>query len=788
MPASSPTPLPHTATPPTSDLTTAVQGRPLHVLWANAYCLMDTASGAAMAVREMLRQLDRRGAKVSIVGATVFDDPSGTARFGAQWTSLDASTKPVITVKDPPLTHLLVKTASTQRSRMTAREEALWVSLYRKVLEESPPDVVYYYGGHMMDLLIADEARQRGIPCVAYLANGNYHDTRWCRDVSMILTDSHATARHYQQRLDIAPQPVGAFIDPAPVVAAHTTRERLLFVNPLLEKGAAVVIRLALELETRRPDIVIEVVESRGHWQGLLAKITSQWGEPRHSLSNVVVTPNTPDMRPVYARARVLLAPSLWWESFGRVAAEAMLNGIPAVVTQRGGLPEVIGNAGLTVNLPEACYQPPYAQVPSAAQLKPVIERIERWFDDEAFYRSYVERAYAQGQQHRIENSTQRLIDALLPLALQRHQPRHNANSLAPPLRVRRILLNSFVGGPGSMGRVGYHALKHLVNRGYETHLLPFSNDQAAAYWDDDTRQRVTANPAALAADQQIKFCSVREAGLTRYARHVTPWFFHDVDGLSPRIVTAINANDAVYTSSHFIRDIFIAHGVRVPVTVLGHGVDPAHYRYTQRTVNGPFTFLCVAEPTPRKNLTMLVRAFQRAFGKRADVRLILKTALHDATALRQQCANAANIEIDARALRHEHDMAALYQQAHCFVLPTRFEGFGMPYLEAMATGLPVIATHYSGHLDFCRPDNSYLIDVKRMVAADTTCFPYLPGWWAEPDEDHLVSLMREVLGDYDCALAVGRKAHEHAVGEWTWQAQLDKVFPGPDSPAKDMR
>jgi glycosyltransferase involved in cell wall biosynthesis len=233
-----------------------------------------------------------------------------------------------------------------------------------------------------------------------------------------------------------------------------------------------------------------------------------------------------------------------------------------------------------------------------------------------------------------------------------------------------------------------------------------------------------------------------------------------------------------VYATSHFVRDIFIANGVKVPVDVLHLGYDPAHYRYAERGLEGPFTFLCVAEPTPRKNLPMLVRAFRRAFADRADVRLVLKTALHDADSLRQLIGDAHNIEIDARLLAPEGDVAALYHRAHCFVLPSRFEGFGMPYLEAMATGLPVIATHYSGHLDFCRPGNSYLIDVKHMLDADTRCFPHLPGWWAEPDEDHLIALMREVVEDYGRALEVGRRGCQSVTGKWTWQARLDRAFP----------
>lgn len=763
---------------PKTSATTVKKTTHFRILWANAYCLMDTSSGASMAVREMLLQLAARGIDVEIIGATVFDAATGLSRIQPHWAAVQAATSDVVVVQDSLLRHQLVKTSSIERKRMTSQEEGTWLQFYCKALDERPPDLVFYFGGQVMDLLIPDEAKARGIPSVAYLANGNFKNTRWCRDVSLILTDSHATANMYRQRLGVRPVPIGAFIDPALVTASEPTRQRLLFVNPTLSKGAALVIRLALALEKRRPDIVIEVVESRGKWRDVLEQMTAAWGEPRTALSNVVVTANTSDMRPIYARARVLLAPSLWWESFGRVVAEAMLNGIPAIVTQRGGLPEVIGKAGVTLQLQEQSYQPPYSQVPSAQQLLPVLERIERLFDDEALYQTYVEWAYEQGKQHRIERSTQRLLEALTPLVRERRRPCHNAHVHAQPTNVRSVVLHSFMGGPRSMGRVGYYAFQHLVARGYETHFLPFANDSMSASWNEAIKRRITQTPATLNADQQVQFCSVLEARQTRYAHYVTPWFFHDVDGLPASIVADINTNDRVYASSGFVRDIFIRYGVKVPVDVLHMGYDARHYHFVERSLSTPFTFLCVAEPTPRKNLGMLITAFQQAFGKRKDVRLLIKIALHDAASLRQQVGNAPNIHIDARRLVNERDMAQLYQQAHCFVLASRFEGFGMPYLEAMATGLPVIATHYSGHLDFCRADNSYLIDVKRMVEADTTCFPHLPGWWAEPNEAHIIALMRDVFEDYERALAVGRRGYESVAGEWTWEARLDRHFP----------
>lgn len=385
------------------------------IVWATPYCLLDTSSGASISAREMLRQLVVNGYEVSVFGATVFDSESGLTKFPDNWKTLIGKEE-IILLNDPPLEHRLLVTVSTVRSLMTAYEADRWYALYVGLLDTFKPDLVLFYGGMSLDLLISDAARERKIPCAAYLANGNYSGKRWCRDVDLIITNSQANSDYYARKEGFTSIPVGVFIDPAPVVSLEHTRKNILFINPSLEKGAVIVIQLALLLEKTRPDIKFEVVECRGSWQELVRQVTKHYGEQREALDNVIVKPNTNDMRPVYGRARLLLAPSLWWESAGRVVVEAMLNGIPAIVTDRGGLPETLGIGGIKVQFPEECYEEPYTYVPKLAILEPLVEKIVQFYDDDVFYNDYVARALHEGKRSlSMEESTNRLMNAFRP-------------------------------------------------------------------------------------------------------------------------------------------------------------------------------------------------------------------------------------------------------------------------------------------------------------------------------------------------------------------------------------
>ncbi len=171
------------------------------------------------------------------------------------------------------------------------------------------------------------------------------------------------------------------------------------------------------------------------------------------------------------------------------------------------------------------------------------------------------------------------------------------------------------------------------------------------------------------------------------------------------------------------------------------------------------FDYLSVAE---RKNPLAVIDAFSRAFGDGEEARLVIK------------CINSArDPEYHARvnsAAAHPairiiddylsaEDNASLTAACDCYVSLHRAEGFGLGMGEAMWHGRPVIATGYSGNLDFMTRENSHLVDYD-LTAIGPDCAPYpQEGVWAEPNVDHAAALMREVFDDQEGARALGARA-----------------------------
>jgi glycosyltransferase involved in cell wall biosynthesis len=189
-----------------------------------------------------------------------------------------------------------------------------------------------------------------------------------------------------------------------------------------------------------------------------------------------------------------------------------------------------------------------------------------------------------------------------------------------------------------------------------------------------------------------------------------------------------------------------------------------------------------LASSLERKNPLQAIAAFRAAFGARADRVLVLKVGNPgdfpaDFERLRAAVAEAPNIRLETRILP-PRDSHALTRAADIVLSLHRSEGFGLIPAEAMLLGKPVIATGWSGNMDFMDNDSSALIGYRLVPARDPRGVFEAPGaMWAEPHQQQAVAELTRLADDAEARAALGGRAR---------QAATERL--GPDSLAAALR
>jgi hypothetical protein len=163
-----------------------------------------------------------------------------------------------------------------------------------------------------------------------------------------------------------------------------------------------------------------------------------------------------------------------------------------------------------------------------------------------------------------------------------------------------------------------------------------------------------------------------------------------------------------------------------------------------------------------RKNPAAVFRAFQNAFRANDRATLLIKTSggdIHsaDLAELRDTIRGPNVILLDRLMTRAQ--AYGLIAMSDCFVSLHRSEGFGLGLAEAMLLAKPVIATGYSGNLDFMNRENSLLVDYELAEINEDRPIYTRGNFWAEPSIDQAAAHMRDVYEHRDAARARAARA-----------------------------
>lgn len=204
---------------------------------------------------------------------------------------------------------------------------------------------------------------------------------------------------------------------------------------------------------------------------------------------------------------------------------------------------------------------------------------------------------------------------------------------------------------------------------------------------------------------------------------------------------------DEIWTASDWCKQIVEAQGFKVSL-VYPHGITP-EWKPIKRKPQNKLRFLHDGEPAVRKGGQLAFDAFKAAFGDNDDVELTIKAKRNSSIRVYDRNKSIigipdGNVRIMTEVLDSKK-MPGLYHGHHVLVCPSYGEGFGLPALQGLATGMPTIATrewaHYKNYLGDLGVSSKYINSPWPMVH---------PGQVVEPDFDDLVDKYRFAYDNYD--------------------------------------
>jgi glycosyltransferase involved in cell wall biosynthesis len=261
-----------------------------------------------------------------------------------------------------------------------------------EVLGDFAPEALVIAGNSAISFQFAAQAARSRLPCVYYAHDiktlRNLHSPELLDGVALI-ANSRYTAGVISQCLRRDSTVLTPLID-REAYRTSGRRHCVTMVNPRRVKGG----QTALELARACPDITFTFVEA---WT-VKEEFVTQLRKAARGLANVKWLRPTLRMREVYGATRILLAPSESEESWGRVASEAQVSGIPVIASATGGLPEAVGPGGILIE--------------PGAPLALWVQALRSLWDDAAAYAQLSDRARVYSE--RPESDPQRQVEILI--------------------------------------------------------------------------------------------------------------------------------------------------------------------------------------------------------------------------------------------------------------------------------------------------------------------------------------------------------------------------------------
>jgi len=270
---------------------------------------------------------------------------------------------------------------------------------------------------------------------------------------------------------------------------------------------------------------------------------------------------------------------------------------------------------------------------------------------------------------------------------------------------------------------------------------------------------------------------------------------------ISPFMSNQLRVADEIWTPSEWNRRLFRDSGVKGDIRVMPLGVDHEIYRPEERSLyygggtNG-FTFLSVFQWNWRKGPDVMLKAYIRAFSSRDDVSMVMISRyIIQNESMTQNIISEIN-EWTAGERQHDRPhlalvdrvmptylMPKLYNSADAFCLFSRGEGWGLPYCEAAASGMPIVGADHGGQQMFLNDDYATLVRPDTVSKCEkfleTVCYFYKDMEFVDYSDRAIDEIAEKMRWAYENRDQIEEKAiacRSNILNNFTWRHAAERV------------
>jgi glycosyltransferase involved in cell wall biosynthesis len=338
--------------------------------------------------------------------------------------------------------------------------------------------------------------------------------------------------------------------------------------------------------------------------------------------------------------------------------------------------------------------------------------------------------------------------------------------------------------GVGQLGRMAAAAVEAAAIP-VSHHVTSETTSRQSHHFESRDGDEFNVNLVCVNADELPRFAN--QVGREFFDAHYTIGYWAwELPVFPSRFASAFDYVDEIWGCSSFTAHA-ISSATSKPVfafapPILPPTTAPPFDRAVLGIPDGPMFLFCfdMLSVMERKNPIGLVDAFTRAFAPGEGPVLVIKVmngerSISELERLRVHASGRPDVVVIDRYLDYA-DTTALMAACDCYASLHRSEGFGLTMAEAMALGKPVVATGFSGNMDFMTDRTAFLVPWSE-AEVPAGCDPYPPGApWAQPDIDGAAELLKYVVEHPDSAAAVATRARDAILTEHSASAKAPFV------------